>query len=270
MLKNEIKDSLVPCNANPAFMERKLRNRLFLVRHIETGRYFEVIGAPTIHKWECKEVKLGPKEVIMSRRNVPIVDWKSKKSLLLRIEAWVAELDVEKAMRPEPYKEPFAPMPHYTLKPVKKTPLRMAQLAPHRFRYRTIDARRTFFIEYKNAKEGWKCREQGVEQFIAQGMRSQEDALMELYGWLDEQDPTFEKLNVTLHMEIYEMVPWSQHRMVRVVYRGERLAVMTAFVEKEENLEYSLGLERKLWIQQGYDLVEERMNGFEPKTEATA
>lgn len=252
------------------FTEQKIMNRKFHVCHKATGRMFEVIGAPAVHKWECWEYKLGPGNVPMNKRHVPLVDWQSKNRLLVKLHAYLTDDLQDNKTTPEPhvpYNAPLAPMPKFVMHKVKRTPLYVKDLRPNKFRYTTTDKLRTFYIETmhlgKAVPAQWFCYELGVKQKIATGLRSQEEALKELYMYLDETPVEYEQLNETLVIRTYAKDPVSKEHLVQVVY-PDTGAIMTSFTETPDRLEMSVNLEAAIWSGKGYTVTHETLKAVTP------
>lgn len=259
----------------PSFDEKKIANRKFHVRHRETGRTFEIVGSPNIHKWEIWEVTFGPHEVVLKRKHIPeLINWQSKRKLMDLLHNYLTdEFGPAPSIDAPKYTEPWAPMPKYNLPvKIKRTKLYYKEVRSTIHRYQTEDRARTFYIEkdfktatpIANQPAPWRIREVGVKGIIETNLLTREDAQIALYRYLDDTPIEAEHLNETLHVEVYKYDTLNKAHLVRVVYR-ETGAVMSAFAETPDRLRMSIDLETKIWTERGYTVVEEYIDKFDPK-----
>ncbi len=249
---------------NLAFTYEKLRNREYLATHKKTGRRFLVQGHPSVHKWWAHEYvadtrKGKKKKAALSDRKgmkpnevakpTGLVDWGSMKTLMTLVEQYIERTSkkpaikkAQKIRRPKLREE----IPLRTA-PNQATPLQVNKQQHNHYVYTAPDGLK---YHIKKASIGWYCWEHksGARQKVCVGMKTREDAELELQYYLDESElPTLKKTGViTLTIQQY---PTGEYLLSASEVDG---VILGAAIEDEETLEAAVELEREYYRSCGY------------------
>lgn len=173
-----------------AFNIERIRTRLFRATHLASGQEFELRGRQDVHFWSSHRIEKG-----IASKHVYTENWQSKKLLLVELNtkilqemqraARLAQLEIQKneslRIRAESrgitrYKpEIYAELKRKLL--VKGRTLLFAPKTNERF------------ILYNIGKEGYRIEfETKQKQPICTGMATEDEAILELYYYLDDGD----------------------------------------------------------------------------------
>lgn len=164
----------------------RLQTRAFRAKHLATGRLFELRGKQGVHYWTAHKVE---KDVV--NKNIYLDNWQSKKLLLEDLDNQImrevaiaarerellrAKLEAAKLAREKKGIERFRPEVYAELKRKAVNRVQTLLYAPQS---------QEKFTMFNNGKDGYRIEPFEGGQPICTGMGSEEEAILELYYYLD-------------------------------------------------------------------------------------
>lgn len=170
------------------FESTKIRSRVYHVTHISTGKQFELKGRPHVHHWLAYEISAKGKVSTYIYEE----DWQSKKKLLESLDRRIAsdllkqgQKRADQAIKRKRTKELLekrnAPK---RFRPFNYAELKKKRISAFEFKYYAPQTQEMFTISKQSGV--WSCRLNQAEQPIAIDMPELNDALLELYYYLDD------------------------------------------------------------------------------------
>lgn len=176
------------------FISKRIQSRQYHVTHVASGRRFELIGKQGIHYWIAREItqKKKKKELVdVVSKFIFADDWQSKKKLLVTIDEMIIEegekqrliaLKARKLRKKHAAEAEVRKYRTVRFKPEVYAKLTKKKLSARKTKF-FAETGEEFLMEHSSA--GYTVTLDGSIQPIALEMRTEQEALLELYFYLD-------------------------------------------------------------------------------------
>lgn len=223
-----------------------IARRVWIVIHKPTNRKFQLKGHPNIHQfWIDEYVMIKGKEVLSP---TIVKSNRSKKECLLLLEKYV-NLIVKETFKAPPkpiYVRPEVTMPLYAETPVKRMKLQVKAVADDKFVYKDELGRKFMIAKYGRF---WNCADVNMKQPIAVQMSSHEEALGELYSYLEENPFKLIPTGVDVAI-VVEKRPDNLFQVTTSLKSNNE--VLYSSLEDVETLDNVVDMEKVILVKQGY------------------
>lgn len=232
----------------------KVRNRLFQVRHLATGRIFEIEGHPRLHRWKAVEIVEGSgvgKRTVRKPMNITeLEDCESMRRLLIVLDDLVVNPPSKRddqRFKPLPWRWPPSAVlkENRVLGPTMPIKLELRVRAHNREEYFHAPTNEVFILHHR--KHGWDCENVDIG-VIANHLPSKRLALKALAIFLTSPPTLIYESEKPVHIKV---TPDPEHGNFLVeTFVPDLEEAVAISVETEETVKKAIRIESDLW--EGY------------------